>query len=446
MTDETDGTAGADMESTLRTEDIDHVFIEFADINGLSRSKQLQADYFLDSWRDGFAMNALLLVQTPRNDVPADSGLGKAIDYGDATVYPEPETFRRLPWEPDVARVLCSFEMDGEPVGAATRGVLQRVLAQQAASLDIEFTVGSELEFYLLTPTDDSGGQQYEPATDHKHECMTWATEEVSPFYDRVTDWASDYGIDLHSLQHEHGAGQLEVLFDYGQPLSQADTTFDFKRLVKRAARATDQHTTFMAKPDANRAGSGYHLHVGAFEDGENVFADRADGETLSERGRHFVGGLLDHADALTAIGTPTLNAFKRFDPDSFAPYTASWGYDNRTTAIRVPSGVTRVENRIASADANPYLLIAAMLAAGIDGIEREIEPTDPVEGDPATRRPRLPHAPEIALQALERDETLVEALGPELVRAYTATKRCELAAFRDTVTDWEREQYVETL
>ena len=119
MTDETDGGAGAAVESTLRGLDIDHIFVEFADINGLSGSKQLQADYFLDSWRDGLAMNALLFVQTPRNDVPEDSGLGEAIDYGDAMVHPQPETFRRLPWRPDSARVLCSFEMDGEPVGAA---------------------------------------------------------------------------------------------------------------------------------------------------------------------------------------------------------------------------------------------------------------------------------------------------------------------------------------
>ncbi|WP_266081091.1 glutamine synthetase family protein [Haladaptatus caseinilyticus] len=441
-----DQSSGAKMESVVQDGGIDHIFLEFADINGISRSKQLRADYFLDSWRDGFAMNALLLVQTPRSDIPTNSGLGAEIDYGDATIHPDPETFRRLPWFPNAARVLCSFKLNGEPIAAEPRRLLRQVIAEQADSMDLEFTVGSELEFYLLETAENTDGTRYEPTTDHKHECVTWATEEVSSFYQHVTEWAPEYGIDIHSIQHEHGAGQLEVLFDYGTALSQADTTFDFKRLVKRAAREDSSRATFMAKPFGDRAGSGYHLHVGAFENGENAFADDSDGGRLSDRGRYFVGGLLEHADGLAAIGTPTINGFKRYESGSFAPYTASWGYDNRMTALRVPPGVTRIENRIASADANPYLLIAATLAAGIDGIKRQLEPTSPVEGDPAGRRSRLPHAPELALQGLENDDTLVGALGEDFVRAYTATKRQELAAFRDVVTDWEREQYVETL
>jgi len=180
MTDETDGGAGAAVESTLRGSDIDHIFVEFADINGLSGSKQLQADYFLDSWRDGLAMNALLFVQTPRNDVPEDSGLGEAIDYGDAMVHPQPETFRRSPWRPDSARVLCSFEMDGEPVGAAPQHALQRVLDRQADPLDVEFTVGSELEFYLLTPT-DGDGDGYESTTDWRGSRWSTNSPEVAP-------------------------------------------------------------------------------------------------------------------------------------------------------------------------------------------------------------------------------------------------------------------------
>jgi glutamine synthetase len=430
-----------EMETCLREEDIEHVFLEFADINGMSRSKQLHSDYFLKSWRDGFAMNALLLVQTPRSNIPEGTGLGASIDYGDATVYPDPETFTQLPWNSNAARVLCSFEMDGKPLEIEPRQALRRVLDEQVAPLSLDFTVGSELEFYLLDKAE--GG--YMPATGHKHECVTWATETVTPFYDCVSDWAPDYGIDLHSLQHEHGAGQLEVLFDYGTPLGQADTTFDFKRLIKRAAHDNDQCATFMAKPFGDRAGSGYHLHVGAFEDDKNAFADMKSNE-LSDRGRYFIGGLLEHADALAAFGTPTLNSFKRYKAGSFAPYTASWGYDNRMAALRIPHGTLRIENRIASADANPYLLIAATLAAGISGLRQEIEPASSVEGNPVDTCPRLPPAPELALQALKRDDMMVATLGESLIQAYVATKRRELAEFRDHVTDWEREQYIETL
>jgi glutamine synthetase len=437
----TDNPGDVEMERRIESSDIDHVFVEFPDINGISRSKQLRADYFLDNWRDGFPMNMLLLVQTPRNEVPDGSGFGEEIDYGDGTVHPDPSTFRRLPWRDDAARVICDFTYDGEPVTAAPRTLLESVVTRLEDDFEYDWYLGSELEFYLLDPTEDGG---YEPATDHKHECVTWATEEVAPFYGRLSTYADDYGVDLTSLQHEHGPGQLEVLFDYGPPLSQADTTFDFKRLVKQTARLVDQRATFMAKPFGDREGSGYHLHVSAFDGGENVFG--TDDDALSDRGRHFVGGLLDHADALTALGTPTLNAFKRFKPGSFAPYSVSWGRDNRMTALRVPAGTPRIENRIPSADANPYLVAAAMLAAGYDGMRRELDPGQPTVGVPGGDTPRLPQSPEQALAALEANERLTSLLGDDVVRAYTASKRRELQSFRETVTDWERTQYVETL
>ncbi|MFD1633317.1 glutamine synthetase family protein [Haloplanus ruber] len=434
------GDDGTEMERRIESADVDHVFVEFGDINGLSRSKQIRADYFLDNWRDGFPMNMLLLVQTPRSEVPTDSGFGSEIDYGDGTVHPDPSTFRLLPWRDDAARVICDLHYDGAPAAAAPRTVLDTVVSRLEDAFDYRWYLGSELEFYLLNPAE--GG--YEPATDHKHECLTWATESVAPFYDRLTDYADDYGVDLTSLQHEHGPGQLEVLFDYGRPLAQADTTFDFKRLVKQTARLVDQRATFMAKPFGDCEGSGYHIHVSAFDGDENAFA--SDDGALSTFGRQFVGGILEHADALTAVGTPTLNAFKRFDPDGFAPYTASWGADNRMTGVRVPQGTPRIENRMPSAGANPYLVAAATLAAGYDGLRRELDPGDPIAGDPIGEAPRLPQSPGAALRALETDATLTELLGEELVRAYTASKRRELESFRETVTDWERTQYVETL
>ncbi|MFB6220901.1 MAG: glutamine synthetase family protein [Halolamina sp.] len=425
------------MTERLTEADIDHVFVEFADMNGLSRSKQFTTDRFLDVWKEGFPVNMLLLVQTPRNEVPKGSGFGKEIGYGDGRLHPDPETFTVLPWRDDAARVLCDVHYDGEPVDAAPRRTLKRVVASSAEH-GLDFGIGSELEFYLLNETDNG----YEPVTDHKHEWVSEATETLSPFYDQLSEWGPDYGIPIHSLEHEHGPGQLEVLFEHSDPLSQADTTFDFKRLVKRTATLSGHVGTFMAKPFAGESGSGYHLHVSAQRDGENAFEARDD--TLSETGRQFVAGLLDHADALTAFGTPTLNGYKRLHPDGFAPYTASWGYDNRMTAIRVPVGYTRAENRLAAADANPYLLVAATLAAGIDGIRRELEPTAAVERDPTDSRPVLPQSPTAAFNSLEEDETLVDELGDAVIDAYLANRRRDLAAFDNVVTDWERERYVD--
>ncbi|MBP2252400.1 glutamine synthetase [Halarchaeum solikamskense] len=424
------------MAKRLEAADVRHVFVEFADVNGMSRSKQLTTERFLDVWEDGIPVNMLLLVQTTRNEVPSNSKFGEAIGYGDGILRPDPSTLRTLPWRDDAARVLCDVEYEGQRVAAAPRSALRNVL--DSADVGIEFGVGSELEFYLLEESDEG----YAPATDHKHEWVSEVTERVAPFYDRLSKWAPAYGIPIHSLEHEHGPGQLEVLFDHSDALTQADRTFDFVRLVKRTATLTDTVGTFMPKPFGDESGSGYHLHVSAQRDGENAFDDGAD--TLSEVGRQFVGGLVEHADALTAFGIPTLNGYKRLDPEGFAPYAATWGYDDRRTAFRVPSGYTRVENRIGAADANPYLFIAATLAAGLDGIERGLDAgrsgAETVDGDART----LPQTPMQAFEALENDDALIGRLGSDAVEAYLCTRRRDLAAFDACVTDWERERYVD--
>ncbi|MFB6300247.1 MAG: glutamine synthetase family protein [Halobacteriales archaeon] len=436
-------TTGDEMERRLREDDIDHVLVEFPDINGLSRSKVLSAEKFLASWEAGPSMNLAVLVQTPRNDLPTGTGLAEETGFADGRLDIEPQTFRVLPWRERTARVLGDITYRGEPVAASPRTVLDRVLTD-IADLGLAFGVGSELECSLL----ESGGAygEYTPVTDHKHECISWATEEVLPFYEQLTEWADAYGVPLDSIQHEHGPGQLEMLFKHGGPQIQADRTFDFKRLVKQTARRTDRYATFMAKPFTDESGNGYHLHVSARDPdtGANAFAE---GDELTARGRHFVGGLLEHADALVALGTPTLNGFKRYDPQGFVPTTASWGYDHRQVGVRIPAiGTTRIESRFSAGDANPYLVIAATLAAGAHGIEAELDPGPPSDTDSIDDQPRLPRTQGEALAALTADDELIERLGEEVVSAYVAVKRRELQAFQATVTPWEREQYVEML
>lgn len=166
----------------------------------------------------------------------------------------------------------------------------------------------------------------------------------------------------------------------------------------------------------------------------------------LSATGEAFVGGVLEHAEALTALCCPTLNGFKRFTPNSFSPYEKSWGYNNRTAAIRVPAAMPiRIENRIPGADANPYLVLAGTLAAGLHGVREGLDPGNPADATDGVDRPSLPLSPGIALQALENDEVFVDALGEEFVRAFTAVKRRELKEFNDKVTEWEK-RYLETL
>jgi glutamine synthetase len=428
-----------DFVDRIRESDVRYVFVEFPDLNGVSRSKQLAADYFLDHWREGFGMQLSLLAVSPTDTFAVGAGYGEEINFADGLLRPEAGTFKRLPWRDRAARVLCRFERDGDggPAKASTRYVLRRVLDRLDDGFDL--SVGAELEFFLLDPD-----EAYAPVVDRNHECVTWATEAVAPFYDRLDEWAAAYGIDLQSLQQEEAPGQFEVLFEHGDPLSQADAAFDFKRVVKQTARERGLTATFMAKPLSGHPGSGCHLHVGARGGDENAF--EGDDGRLSEAGLGFVGGLLAHADALCALFGPTLNGFKRQQAGYFAPTTASWGYDNRLAAVRVPGrGPVRVENRMPAADANPYLAVAATLAVGFDGVERGLDPGEPAEGAPDDAPP-LPPAPEPALAALEADDVLVDALGEEFVEVYCAVKRAELQAFYRVTTDWERDQYTETL
>jgi glutamine synthetase len=432
-------TAAETMERRLRESDVRTVVLEFADLNGVSRSKQVSTDHFLRSWEEGFSIPVAILACTPLT-VPAEgSGVTEELHYADGHLHPVPATYKPVPWRERTARVLCEFAFRGDPVGCDPRHVLDRTLS--GLGTDLEFAVGSELEFYLLDPDGDGG---WEPATPHEHECVTWATEAADGFYGRLADWAEAYGVPLTLFQHEYGSGQFEALFDHGPARAQADLAFDFKRLVQATARSRDRRGTFMAKPFSDQSGSGYHLHVSARDDGGNAFAD-GDGR-LSTTGRHFVGGVLEHADALVALQCPTINAYKRFEPGGFVPATASWGYDNRMAGVRIPVDEPRVEVRFGSADANPYVVIASTLAAGAHGIREGIDPGEPIDDrDPAGDRPALERTPELALRALEDDEVLVDALGGAFVRAYAAVRRQGIEDFYDTVTDYEFEVFGET-
>ena len=422
--------AADNIEQLIETENVEEVIIEFPDIDGIARSKRVDADYFLEKFETGFSMNMLLLGVSSVTDVPEGTGLGESLNFADGTIYPVPETFRVVPWRDNTARVLCTYSFRGDPAGAYTRDLLARIVDDAP---DLEIGVGAELEFHLLRETEDG----VEPLTDGSHECVTRATEVADSVYDRLRSWSEAMDVPLQVLMHEFGAGQFEVLFEHGGPMRTADRAFTFRELVKRAANTANLTGTFMALPFTGASANGFHLHVSAFDGDDNAFAD---GTELSATGRAFVGGLVEHADSLVALGCPTINSFKRFTPGTFSPYTESWGYNNRTAAIRVPeSGPVRVENRIPSADANPYLVVAATLAAGFHGVREDIDPGDPVDGDAAGQRPPLEDSQEVALRALEDDDVLTEALGEEFVRVYTAVKRCEREKFNDNVTDWER-------
>jgi glutamine synthetase len=247
---------------------------------------------------------------------------------------------------------------------------------------------------------------------------------------------------------------QYEINLRHADALTAADRAFLLKTSVKDIAAQHGLLATFMGKPFNDQGGSGTHLHLSLARDGRNAFDGPGEADGVSAELRQFAAGVLAHSSALMAFLNPTINAYRRIQPDSLAPTHANWGWDNRSTFIRVPperGGATRLEVRVGDGAANPYLAIAAVLAAGHDGLARELEPPEPVAGDAYRADPehagaRLPGALEEALDALEADDVLRDALGPEIVDTFLAVKRFEVERHRAWVSDWEVDEYLHHL
>jgi glutamine synthetase len=244
---------------------------------------------------------------------------------------------------------------------------------------------------------------------------------------------------------------QYEINLRHSNALTAADRAFRLKSAVKDVAAQHDLVATFMGKPFNDQGGSGFHLHVSADRDDDNAFADRNDSDGVSDELRRFTAGVLAHAPALMAFLNPTINAYRRIVPDSLAPTRCNWGWDNRTSFIRVPAErgrATRVEVRVGDGSANPYLAIAAVLFAGLHGLRDKLALEAPVSGDAYTQElgEPLPESLEAALAALESDAVLRDALGPEIVDTFLAIKRFELDRHRQWVSDWELDEYLHHL
>jgi glutamine synthetase len=269
-----------------------------------------------------------------------------------------------------------------------------------------------------------------------------------------MTEGMAQLGLEVFAVNHEFMNSQYEINLRHADALTAADRAFLLKTSIKDMAAQNGLLATFMGKPFNDQGGSGTHLHLSLNREGRNAF-DAADGpDGVSDEFRHFAAGVLEHASALMAFLNPTINAYRRIQPDSLAPTHANWGWDNRSTFIRVPPerGVaTRLELRVGDGAANPYLAIAAVLAAGHDGIRRRLEPPEPVIGDayradPAAAGTQLPGALEEALDALEGDAVLREALGEQIVDTFLAVKRFEVERHRAWVSDWEIAEYLHHL
>jgi glutamine synthetase len=427
-----------------RQRQIRNVRFELPDMHGTSRSKLVPIDHVERYARDGLNMYGGAVVLDSNSDIVPGTLYNEEVAYADQLLRPDPSTAAVVPWADATGRMICdTFWGDGRPLAAAPRHVYARVL-ERCHELGYEPLMGVEPEFYLLD------GATREPLFGGYHIFNTVRNTYV-PVIERIIDDMRAYGIDVITANCEYAGSQWEINFMPGRGLEGPDRAFSFKNGVKELARSDGLIATFMSKPFPHGAGSGAHNHLGLLdrESGENALSDPGGEWGLSQVGRSFLAGQLRHARSIYTLLAPTVNCFKRRRTHTFSPTNVSWGLEDRSAFIRVKGGSAEsrhVENRAPTGLSNPYLVGAALLGAGVLGVEDalDLEPParPPAEEDPS--KEPLPTAPEEALAALEGDERIVELLGDEFVRAYGVMRRHELQRFADHVTDWELEEYLE--
>ncbi|WPP02177.1 glutamine synthetase family protein [Pseudomonas sp. HR96] len=371
-------------------------------------------------------------------------------DDGDLALVAEPTQIHRLPWsEPPRALAICDAdELDGRPSPLSTRGQLKSVIARYAAR-GLAPVVATELEFFVFAANGDPALPFQPPLgldgrREEGHSAFSISSNNgLRPFFNEVYRCMAALGLPRDTFMHEMGVSQFEINLLHGDPLLLADQTFLFKHLLKEVGLKHGVNVVCMAKPLARTAGSSMHIHQSVVEQGSgrNVFSD-ADGEPTAMF-RHFIGGQQAGMADFTALFAPNVNSYHRLCHPFASPNNACWSHDNRAAGLRIPASAPvarRVENRLPGADANPYLAIAASLAAGLYGIEQQLEPTAPIQGEfVVPDNLSLPCTLHAALERLKRSDLAKELFGAEFVEGYIASKTLELTSFMDEITPWER-------
>ncbi len=417
------------------------------DMTGKARGKFIPADKFI---KEDSRLPESILVQTVTGDYTAQHfELVGPID-GDMKLEPDARTKRLVPWveEPTGQIIHDCYQRDGTPHPLATRNVLKRVLAlyEQEGWQPI---VAPEVEFYLVQRNLDPDNELEPPIGRSgrreagRQSYSIDAVNEFDPIVEDMYDFCEAQELDVDTLIHESGMAQMEVNFLHGDALELADQVFVFKRTVRETALRHGIYATFMAKPMEHEPGSALHIHQSVIDrkSGRNIFSDPDGSENA--RFRHFIGGLQRYTPGGIAFFAPSVNSYRRFTPDVSAPINLHWGYENRTTGLRVPDSgpeARRVENRFPGVDANPYLAIAVSLACGYLGMKQELAASEPHDGDAYQEPITVARSLEQALRLLDEHDDLKEVLGTRFVRAYSIVKREEFEAFNRVISSWERE------
>jgi glutamine synthetase len=439
----------------VRDTGVEFLFAQFVDMHGKPSAKLVPASHLDGLFADGAGFAGF-----------AAGDIGQRPNDPDLAAMPDAASFTPLPWRPNIARLACSVEVEGEPWPYDPRTILVNQL-ERAASLGYEFKIGAELEYFLLRRDEDGKLCVADAQDTLEQPCydMRALTRNLD-FVSEVARNITALGWDNYATDHEDANGQFEQNWEYADALTTADRAIFFRYMVESMATDRGLIATFMPKPFGHLTGNGCHFHMSLWKDGVNVF--HADPSTdrhglgLSDDGYHFLGGLKAHAKAYIALTAPTVNSYKRLvigsrSGSAWAPVYISYGNNNRTQMLRIP-GPGRIEDRTVDGSCNPYLAATAVLAAGLDGIERGLDPGAPTgdlnlhETDAASRKELgielLPSNLLDATRALEQDDVLRAALGScgreDYVDYYVRIKQAEWEEAHAQVTDWEVKRYLQ--
>lgn len=435
-----------DIKKSVKDNDVRFLRLALTDINGTSKAVEVPTSQ-LDK----------VLTNDIRFDGSSIDGFVR-LEESDMVLYPDFSTWAVLPWGDEkggkIGRLVCSVhKTNGEPFEGDPRNNLKRVLKEMKEMGFTDFDIGFEAEFHLFKLGEDGNWTTEVP--DHASYFDMTSDDAGARCRRDIVETLESIGFEVEAAHHEVGDGQQEIDFRFDDALTTADRVQTFKMVVREVARKHGLYATFMAKPVEGQAGNGMHTNMSLFKDGKNVFYDK-DGEFhLSDTALYFLNGILEHARAITAIGNPTVNSYKRLIPGFEAPVYISWASKNRSPLVRIPDAEeinTRLEMRSADPTANPYLLLAACLTAGLNGIKEAKKPMAPItsnvfemsEEERAKRGIKpLPSTLHNAVKAFKADPLIQEALGEHLTQSFIDSKNLEWSKYTQSVSDWERDRYM---
>lgn len=438
------------LEQFIRDHNVTEVECSVPDMSGIARGKIIPANKFLRILRDhGLPIAESIFAQTVTGDYPEPYNINPA--EIDVYMQPDPNTIRLVPWHKEpTAQIICdAVYSDDTPVSFSSRYILRRILAlyEERGWKPI---VAPELEFYLVSINTDPDIPLQPPigrsgrVESGRQAYGIDAVNEFDPIFEDIYDYCEAQDIDVDTLSHESGAAQIEINFNHGDPLEQADQAFLFKRTVREVAIRHGVYATFMAQPMQTEPGSAMHIHQSVIDmkTGQNIFVDKHGKDSAMLR--HYIAGLQEYIAAAILLLAPNVNSYRRFGHrETDSPINAHWGYDNRTVGLRVPVSKPenrRIENRLPGADANAYLAIAATLACGYLGMINKLEPTAPVTGSAYKKAHTLPKHQFEAVKKFKACQPLQEIFGRKFSDILVGIKESEYRAYYEVISSWERE------